>query len=77
MSRGGPRYGVYVHDPEGDMGYGVIVGAFKAADGAERKADAIRRTDERLECIVLPLWPGSDPASNIADYVAGSGGYDW
>lgn len=70
MTRGGARWAIFAHDPDGDMGYGTIVGAFKDAGAADRKADAIRRAAERdgreVECIVLPLEPGSIGAATVA-----------
>lgn len=79
MSRGGLRYGIFVHDPEGDMGNGLIVGAFKTLNVARERADAIqkaspKRQDEwgdrdALECIILDLWPGSAGVASIARHV--------
>lgn len=70
MTRGGARWAIFVHDPDGDMGHGCIVGAFKDVDAADRKAAAILRAAERrgreVECIVLPLEPGTAGAAIIA-----------
>lgn len=63
------RYGVYVHDPEGDMGYGVIVGGFATAAKAEDKAEAIRTADSYLECIVLPIRPSATSTRRIVKEV--------
>jgi hypothetical protein len=66
------RYGVFVHDPEGDIGYGVIVGPFYTAEKAETKAEAIRRRDGMyggLECIVVPVLDGAASARRITDEV--------
>lgn len=71
------RYGIFVHGPDFDMGDGVIVGSFRTMNAACRKAEAIQKAQKReydedlnaVECIVLPLWPGSESASRIARYV--------
>jgi hypothetical protein len=63
------RYAVYVHDPEGDMGYGIVVGPFYDDNRAEAKARSILRRDPDLECIVLPLCPSSESARAIASDV--------
>lgn len=62
MSRGAQRWAIFVHDPDGDMGEGMVVGAFKSSAAADEKAEKIRDAagnSERVECIVLPLVPGS------------------
>lgn len=62
------RYAIYVHDPDGDMGYGRIVGAYTNSDRADKKADEIRTaSDNTLECIVLPCLP----TSRTAKYIVG------
>jgi hypothetical protein len=74
------RYGIFVYDPDGDMGYGVIIGAFKTAEAADRDVERIRRavearkkdpripagySGEQVECIVVPLVSGGTAASEI------------
>lgn len=62
--RGGVRYGVYVHNPDGDMGEGMILGAFKDAEAAYDRAQKINEAaaaeghEFDVEAIALPLWPG-------------------
>jgi len=66
------RWGVFVHDPDGDMGYGLIIGAFKDAATAEAKADQIRAHESMhraLECIVLPIVAGAVSSRKIAGAV--------
>lgn len=67
------RYGIFVHDPDGDMGYGLIIGAFKTAERAQDKADAITRQSEAkgeaVECIVLPLHPSTIGARKAMEEV--------
>lgn len=65
------RHGIFVHQPDGDMGFGYVVGAFQSVEAAAEKARAIERAAERhgtaeVECIVLPLLPGSTSAKKIA-----------
>lgn len=73
MSRGGARWGIFVHDPDGDSGYGCIIGAYKSASLADDRADKITQKAERdgksVECIVLPLLPGSTAMDDIIDRV--------
>lgn len=62
------RWGVYVHDPEGDMGYGEIIGPFFDDEKAESKAEAIRKASgDRFECIVLPILAGGTSAQRATD----------
>jgi len=67
------RYAIFVHDPDGDMGYGRIVGPFLRADQAETKADAIRRAavraEREIECIIVPVAPGTVSARDITGAV--------
>lgn len=69
------RYAIFVHDPDGDMGEGRIIGGIMSPDRAEIQADQIRRAGERqgreVECIILPLEPGSTSATAIAAAVLG------
>lgn len=64
------RYAIFVHDPEGDSGYGRIVGPFASVDKADAKAASIRWAGEHqgreVECIVLPVEPGSVSAKKVA-----------
>lgn len=66
------RYGIFVHDPDGDMGYGIIVGAVSEAR-ADEKAATIRRMGERqgveVECIILKMVGGGMSAKEIAAMV--------
>lgn len=72
------RYGIYIHNPEGDMGEGMIVGAYKTGERADERAAQIRRYAERqgydytLECIVVPLVGDSQSAASIVERVASS-----
>ena len=58
------RFAIFVHDPDGDMGDGRIVGALRCAKAADRRAEAIVRAAERegryVEAIVLPMTSGSN-----------------
>jgi hypothetical protein len=73
MARGGVRYGLFVHDPDGDSGYGRIVGAFKTVAAAEAKAEAIERAAglAYVECIVLEIVPGDYSAHRLVKDVIG------
>lgn len=66
------RYGIFVHDPDGDSGYGVIVGAV-SSERADEKAATIRRMGERqgieVECVILPMVSGGVSAKEIAAMV--------
>jgi hypothetical protein len=63
------RYGIFVHDPDGDSGDGVIVGAVSSRR-ADEKAASIRRRGElqgrEVECIILPMVSGGTSAREIA-----------
>lgn len=65
------RYGVFVHEPDGDMGYGSIVGAFKSQAAADEKADAINRRTQgaAIEAIPVALLPGSTSITEIIERV--------
>ena len=68
------RYALFVHDPDGDSGYGCIVGGSgMSADAAETKAAAIRRRGElqgvEVEVFVLPVVSASTSAREIAKMV--------
>jgi hypothetical protein len=67
------RWAVYVHNPDGDMGDGVMVGPFYDVDKAEAKAEAIRKREgmygDPIECIVLRVRPGNTSARRVADEV--------
>lgn len=67
------RWGVFVHDADGDSGYGGIVGPFQTAAAADRKADAIRKVGDRrgsaIECIVVPVFSGATAAKAVNDYI--------
>lgn len=67
------RYGIFVFNPDGDMGFGEIVGAFKSADIADKKADTIRRValhkDLPIECVTVTLTPGSVSAHDLVERV--------
>lgn len=68
------RYGIFVHEPDGDMGYGRIVGPFYSESAAHRRADAIERKaggmHSYVECTVLPLLPGATSAKDVLEWVA-------
>jgi hypothetical protein len=50
------RWAVFVHDPDGDMGFGTVVGAFHSPQAAEARAEKIQNVSPYLgvEAIVLP-----------------------
>lgn len=58
MSR---RWGVFVHNIDGDSGDGEILGPYQTSAKAEEKAEAVRRESNRrsdldpVEAIVLPI----------------------
>lgn len=53
------RWAIFVHDPDGDMGYGEIVGPFSDGDRADDKAREIRTAalheGREVECVVVPV----------------------
>jgi hypothetical protein len=55
------RWGVFVWDADGDMGYGEIVGPFYNDNAAERKAESIRRRSN-LDVVVVPIYSGDTAA---------------
>jgi len=69
------RWAIFVHDPDGDMGWGTVVGPFSSVDAAERKADSIRRTASRrhedrvIEAIIVPVAPQGVAARDIVTSV--------
>jgi hypothetical protein len=63
------RYGLFVHDPDGDMGYGLLVGKFRTEEAADAKAASIRRQNEAIEVIVLPMVEGGFSSRRIAEEV--------
>jgi uncharacterized protein YceH (UPF0502 family) len=67
------RWAIFVHDPDGDMGEGLIIGPMRDEGAADTKAEAIRRAGERegryVECIVLPVDPAAQAARTIASAV--------
>lgn len=68
------RWAIFVHDPDGDMGDGRIVGPFESPGKADETADRIRARADRdnayVECIVVPVLPGSAAARDVVDRVA-------
>lgn len=66
------RYGVFIHDPDGDIGYGVILSSSKP-EIADRIAERIRKGAEAeaydVECIVVPLLPGNTSIQKVLDRV--------
>jgi hypothetical protein len=72
------RYGIFVHDPDGDMGYGMLVGQFRGDDAAGRAdacAELIRRAGDKagreIEAIVLPMHGSAYPVAKIVDELLG------
>ena len=67
------RYAVFVHNPDGDMAAGVMVGPFYDVEKAEAKAEAIRKHEgmygNSLECIILPVRESRTSARRVADEV--------
>lgn len=66
-------WAIFVHDPDGDSGYGRIVGPFRSAKAADAKAETIRKKADRqghyIECTVVPVAPGSASAQSTVDAV--------
>jgi hypothetical protein len=62
-------YAIFVHDHDGDMGYGQIVGPFRDGEAADKKAETIRRVGLQqgrdIECVVVETRPGATAARNI------------
>lgn len=66
------RWGVYVHDGDGDMGEGEIVGPFKTSARAEEYAARVRRQISMyssVEAIVIPVSPGGTSARAVIERV--------
>lgn len=71
------RWAIFVHDPDGDMGFGRVVGPFRDPEKAEEKAEQIRREGVRMvggircepECIVLQVEAGGTSARAIVEAV--------
>jgi hypothetical protein len=65
------RWGVFVWDADGDMGDGIVLGAFRDDDAAEVKAAQIRRVADGspVQAMVVPLEPGSSSARRIVEEV--------
>ena len=67
------RYAIFVHDPDGDMGYGRIVGPTSSLEKAEAKAATIVWAAERqgsyVEAIVLDVEPLGVSAKSVATEV--------
>ena len=63
------RYGIFVHEPDGDMGYGRIVGSFKTPGAAAIKASQIEAKagdfGATVECLVVSVLPGATPPDQI------------
>jgi len=66
------RWGVFVHDVDGDSGYGCIVGPFYDVEAAEAKAEVLRRQGDHIEAIVLPIEAGATSAKRVASQVTTS-----
>lgn len=66
-------YSIFVHNPDGDMGFGIIAGKFRTAEAAEAKAETIRKMagDRVIEAIVLPVTPGNTATERIINHVLG------
>jgi hypothetical protein len=58
------KWGIFVHDPEGDMGAGCIVGPYRTVGRAEGRAEVIRRAAAldgwEIETIILPVVSGDE-----------------
>ena len=67
------RWAIFVHDPDGDSGYGAIVGPFRTVAAADRKAEAIRKAAEDaglyVEPIIVNVYGGSTGARRVAEMV--------
>lgn len=68
------RWALFVHDPDGDMGFGVIVGTFHSSAAAASRRRVIEGTayqaGYRIEAIVLPVLPGREAAETVIDLVS-------
>lgn len=69
------RWAVFVHDPDGDMGYGTIVGPFNRPESADARAEAIiAHAGERdIECVVVPVTPTDTPIGLVCAKVLDDG----
>jgi hypothetical protein len=69
------QFGIFVHDADGDSGYGRIVGPFSDPEVADSYADDIRRIADMdglsVECIVLPIMSVRTSHMNIINAVFG------
>lgn len=66
------RYAIFVHDPDGDSGLGLVVGPFRTAGAADEKVEQIRRVAglyREPECIVLEVRPGDVSARAVIEEV--------
>lgn len=67
------RWAVLVHDLDGYVSEGYVVGPFHGPEAAKKKAAQIERAAEArtyapsVECIVLSVLPGSRGANAIVD----------
>lgn len=59
------KVAIFVHDPDGDMGEGTIVGPFSSWESAERWRDNLQRPD--LECIITTFVGVRKGPISIAD----------
>lgn len=63
------RWAIFIHDPDGDMGYGRVLGGFRSAEAADRKAEAITRVALQMgrdvECIIVEQPEAGTSAKQI------------
>lgn len=71
-------YGIYVWDPDGDMGDGAIVGPYHSQERAVAKADRIRAaveqsdSDAQVVVVVVDVLNGLTSERNIVRMVTRS-----
>ena len=72
-----PRYAIFVHEPDGDSGYGRVVGPFKTPSAAEQRAEQYVRRGERegfyIEAIVLPVASAAASVKTTVRDITGGG----
>jgi hypothetical protein len=58
-------YGIFLFDPDGDMGEGIIVMSFHNAETADKKAEQITKAAglddgrDTVVCLVVPIYRAS------------------
>jgi hypothetical protein len=63
-------FAVFAHNPDGDIGYGQVIGRFRTSGAAQAKADAVNRAGKRegltVEAFVVEMVRTSTSAADVA-----------